>query len=67
MLPDGRTATGRAYRALKSLVEKECGDSMLLHCGLEEVGSLLSLTRLHIEYISRTITLSLDTGICQNA
>jgi len=30
-------ATGKAYRALLSLVEKQCGDPHLLQCGLERV------------------------------
>ena len=30
-------ATGKAYRALQMLIDKQCGDKELLHCGLEKV------------------------------
>ena len=29
-------ATGKAYRALKDLVEEQCKDPQLMHCGLEK-------------------------------
>jgi len=30
-------ATGKAYRALKDLVEEQCNDPKLMQCGLEKV------------------------------
>ena len=29
-------ATGKVYRALKGLVEQQCNDPQLMHCGLEK-------------------------------